>query len=157
MAGKNAWIYPGHVRETRATWAWLLCPCNWWIDVLPLLFLGDVKHNSSQRNDSNYSEEVEALTEASIMFVITNSQRQSRSGKSIPTKQPRRQKLLSELFRESQKRRRIEDPMSSAVAIVWKVVQPKEKGGEGGLIGVLYAWRSMNSYLLMRLLEKSVV
>ena len=43
-------------------------------------------------------------------------------------KRPRRQKLLSEFFGRREKRRRIEDPVSSPVAIMRKVVEPKEKG-----------------------------
>ena len=66
-------------------------------------------------------------------------------------------KVLGEFFGENAKRRRISDLVGSPVAIVRKVVQSQEKGGEGHLIGVLYARRSMNSCLLMRLLEKSVV
>ena len=38
-----------------------------------------------------------------------------------------------------------------------KQCNQRKRGGKERLIGVLYAWRSMNSYLLMRLLEKSVV
>ena len=50
-------------------------------------------------------------------------------------------------------RRRIEDLVSSPVAIMRKMVESKEKGGGGGeghLIGVVYAWKGMNSCLLMR-------
>ena len=43
-------------------------------------------------------------------------------------KRYRRQKLLGEFFGGSEKRRRIEDPVSIPVAIMQKVVESKEKG-----------------------------
>ena len=43
-------------------------------------------------------------------------------------KRPRQEKLLGEFFGGRDKRRRSEDPMSSVVAIMRKVAEPKEKG-----------------------------
>ena len=43
-------------------------------------------------------------------------------------KQPTQQTLLGEFFGGRDKRRRIEDPVRSPVAIMRKVVEPKEKG-----------------------------
>ena len=66
-------------------------------------------------------------------------------------KRHRRQKLLGEFFGGREKRRRIEDLVSSPVAIMQKSGGIKGKrGGKGHLIGVVYAWKSMNSCLLMR-------
>ena len=50
-----------------------LCPYNSWIRASVLLSLSGGTHNSSQRSDPNYSEEVEALIEPSIMSVTANS------------------------------------------------------------------------------------
>ena len=72
-------------------------------------------------------------------------------------KRHRRQKLLGEFFGGREKRRTIKDPVSSPIAIMQKVVESRKGGGKGHLIGVVYAWKSMNSCLLMRYLEKSVV
>ena len=65
-------------------------------------------------------------------------------------KRHRRQKLLGEFFGGREKRRRIEDHVSSPVAIMQKWWNQRKEGGEGHLIGVVYAWKSMNSCLLMR-------
>ena len=62
------------------------------------------------------------------MSVTAKSQEQSSGMSDGHRKQPRRQKLLGEFFGRRDKRRRIEDPISSPVAIMRKVVESKEKG-----------------------------
>ena len=61
------------------------------------------------------------------MSVTTKSQEQSSGMSDGHRKRPRRQKLLGEFFGEREKRRRIEDPMSSPVTIMRKVVESKER------------------------------
>ena len=90
--------------------------------------LSGVTHSNSQRTDRSHSMEVQALLQASIMFVTAKSQEQSSGMSDGHRKRPRRQKLLGEFFGGSEKRRRIEHPMSSPVAIMRKVVESKEKG-----------------------------
>ena len=85
--------------------------------------------SNSQSNDTNYSTaEVEASAQASITSITANSQQQSGDGNKGQRQRPRRQTLLDEFFGGNEKRRRIQDPVSSAIAIMRKVVQPKEKG-----------------------------
>ena len=72
--------------------------------------------------------EVQALSQASIVFVTTKSQEQGSGMSEGYRKRHRRQKLLGELFGGREKRRKIEDPMSCPVAIMQKVVESKERG-----------------------------
>ena len=62
------------------------------------------------------------------MSVTANLQEQSSSMSDGHRKRPRWQKLLGEFFGWREKRSRIQNPMSNPVAIVRKVVEPKEKG-----------------------------
>ena len=62
------------------------------------------------------------------MSVTTKSQEQSSGMSGGHRKRPRRQKLLGEFFDGREKARRIEDPVSSAITIMRKVVESKEKG-----------------------------
>ena len=62
------------------------------------------------------------------MSVTAKSQEQSSGMSGGPKKRPRRQKLLGEFFGGREKRRRIEDLVSSPVAIMQKVVESKERG-----------------------------
>ena len=84
------------------------------------------------------------------MSVTAKSQEQGSGMSEGHRKWHRLQKLLGEFFGGREKRRRIEDPVSRSIAIMQKVMESKERGGEGHLIGVVYAWKSMNSCLLMR-------
>ena len=72
--------------------------------------------------------EVQALSQASIVFVTAKSQEQGSGMSDGHRKRHRRQKLLGEFFGGREKRRRIEDPVSSPVAIMQKVVELKERG-----------------------------
>ena len=86
-------------------------------------------HTNSGRTDPSHSMEVQALSQASIMSVTANSQEQgSGMSEGHRRKRHRWQKLLGEFFGGREKRRRIEDPMSSPVAIMQKVVESKETG-----------------------------
>ena len=107
-------------------------------------------HRNSERTDPSHSTEVQALSQAPIVSVTAKSQEQGSGMSEGHKKRHRRQKLLGEFFGGREKRRRTKDPVSSPAAIMQKVVKSKEKGSEGHLIGVVYAWRSMNSCLLMR-------
>ena len=62
------------------------------------------------------------------MSVTAKSQEQSSGMSDGHRKRPRRQKLLGEFFGGREKRRRIEDLVSSPVGIMQKVVESKEKG-----------------------------
>ena len=104
------------------------CPCNWWIGVLLPLLLGGVAYNNSRRAEPNHSTEVQALLEASIMFVTAKSQEQSSGMSDGHRKRPRWQKLLGEFFGVRDIKRIIQVLLSSPVAIMRKVVEPKEKG-----------------------------
>ena len=97
-------------------------------------------HNNSQRNAPNYSAEVEALSEVSIMSVTAKSQQQSSGRSDGQRKRPRWQKPLDEFFGGRDKRRVIQDPMSSPVAFMRKVVEPKGKGRRKTSIGAVYAY-----------------
>ena len=85
-------------------------------------------HSNSERTDPSDSTEVQALSQASILSVTAKSQEQGSGISEGQRKRHRRQKLLGEFFGEREKRRRIEDPVSSPVAIMGKVVESKEKG-----------------------------
>ena len=95
---------------------------------MPDLSLSGVPHSNSERTDPSHSTELQALSQASIMFVTAKSQEQGSGMSDGHRKQRRRQKLLGEFFGGREKRRRIEDLMSSQVAIMQKVVESKEKG-----------------------------
>ena len=62
------------------------------------------------------------------MSFTAKSQEQSNGMSDGHMKWPRRKKLLGKFFDGRDKRRRIEDPMSSPIPIMRKVVEPKEKG-----------------------------
>ena len=63
------------------------------------------------------------------MSVTAQSQEQgSGMSEGHRRKRHRRQKLLAEFFGGREKRRRIEDPVSSPVGIMQKVVESKERG-----------------------------
>ena len=62
------------------------------------------------------------------MSVTTKSQDQSSRMSDGHRKRPIRQKLLGKFFGGRDKRSIIQDSMTIAVAIMRKVVQPKEKG-----------------------------
>ena len=86
-------------------------------------------HTNSGRTDPSHSTEVQALSQASIMSVTAKSQEEgSGMSKGHRRKRHRRQKLLGEFFGGREKRRRIEDPVSSPVGIMQKVVESKERG-----------------------------
>ena len=107
-------------------------------------------HTNSGMTDPSHSTEVQALSQASIVSVTAKSQEQGSGMSEGHRKRHRRQKLLGEFFGGREKRRRIEDPVSSPVAIMQKLWNQRKRGGEGHRIGVVYAWKSMNSCLLMR-------
>ena len=94
----------------------------------PALSLSGVTHSNSERTDPSHSTEVQALSQASIVSVTAKSQEQGSGMSDGHRKRHRRQKLLGEFFGGREKRRRIEDPVSSPVAIMQKVVESKEKG-----------------------------
>ena len=85
-------------------------------------------HTNSERTDPSHSMEVQALSQASIVSVTAKSQEQGSGMSEGHRKRHRRQKLLGQFLGGREKRRRIEDPMSSPVAIMQKVVESKEKG-----------------------------
>ena len=85
-------------------------------------------HSNSERTDPSHSTEVQALSQASIVSVTAKSQEQGSGMSDGHRKRHRRQKLLGEFFGGREKRRRIEDFVSSPVAIMQKVVESKEKG-----------------------------
>ena len=62
------------------------------------------------------------------MSVTTKSQEQGSGMSEGHRQRHRQQKLLGEFFGGREKRRRIEDPVSSPVAIMQKVVESKERG-----------------------------
>ena len=62
------------------------------------------------------------------MPITAKSQEQGSGMSDGHRKWHRRQKLLGEFFGGREKRRRIEDPMSSPIAIMQNVVESKEKG-----------------------------
>ena len=83
---------------------------------------------NSGRTDPSHSTEVQALSQASIVSVTAKSQEQGSGMSDGHRKRRRRHKLLGEFFGGREKRRRIEDLVSSPVAITQKVVESKEKG-----------------------------
>ena len=85
-------------------------------------------HSNSERTDPSHSTGVQALSQASILSVTAKSQEQGSGISEGQRKRHRRQKLLGEFFGEREKRRRIEDPVSSPVGIMQKVVESKERG-----------------------------
>ena len=85
-------------------------------------------HSNSEKTDPSHSTEVQALSQASIVSVTAKSQEQGSGMSEGQRKRHRRQKLLSEFFSGRKKRRKIEDPVSSLVATMQKVVESKETG-----------------------------
>ena len=105
---------------------------------MPALSFSGVTHSNSERTDPSHSTEVPALSQAPIVSVTTKSEEQGSDMSEGHRKRHRRQKLLGEFFGGREKRRRTEDPVSSPVAIMQKLVESQEKGEVKDIRLVLY-------------------
>ena len=72
-------------------------------------------------------------------------------------KQPRQQKLLANYLVGMRRKGEFQILWAAQFLLCKKWCNQRKKGGEVHMIGVVYAWRSMNSCLLMGQMEKSVV